>query len=104
MPGAIHQHVGCDGCAAGEVYQEPLTARFDVGNGLAGNWSVVVKAREQWVVGAEGGDLLAHEGASHGAGSSVDGIAFGHGLQQFFSSRIGMLCIVVNRRRYSTEV
>ncbi len=65
---------------AGEVDEAPLAAGFDLFDGAAGDGRVVVDAGEGGKAGLEGGDELAADGALHGAGGSVDGVAFRHSL------------------------
>ena len=80
VPAATHEHVSHENAAAGEVDEHPLATRFDAVDLLAGERGVVVKARDQRVIGTETGDGAAHEGTAQCTRGAKDGIAFGHFL------------------------
>jgi len=60
--------------------QQPFTARFHLIHSLAGQRSIVVKAREHWISRSKNGDRFTDQCAAHCSRGSKDGIAFRHEL------------------------
>ena len=78
VPAAAHQHVGEQNQIAGKMHEQPLAAGFHGIDGAAGEWGIVIDAREFGEDGFEARDGLAGERAVEGAGGAEDGVAFGH--------------------------